>query len=130
MTSNEEIFPKSVSQLSPFSMAGRDVYRFATHEVPNSILKTVKHAQLTLNEINFFLLHQANQRIIQQIAKRLDQPIDKFPINIAEYGNTAAASEPILLAESINNGLIKRGDIIALSGFGGGLSIGTIILKY
>lgn len=78
----------------------------------------------------FFLLHQANARIIKQVAKRLKQPLEKFPINIAEYGNTSAASEPILLDECVEKGMIKRGDILALSGFGGGLTTGTIILRY
>ncbi|MCD7120743.1 ketoacyl-ACP synthase III [Limosilactobacillus agrestis] len=123
-------FPKQVTSLSPFKMSGREVYRFATHEVPTSIMSAVNKAHLQLNKIDYFLLHQANQRIIEQIAKRLDQPLNKFPVNINEYGNTAAASEPILFSQAIAKGLIHSGNIIALSGFGGGLSAGTIILKY
>ncbi|MDN6435619.1 3-oxoacyl-[acyl-carrier-protein] synthase III C-terminal domain-containing protein, partial [Lentilactobacillus parabuchneri] len=57
-------------------------------------------------------------------------PMSKFPVNINEYGNTSAASEPILLAELVAKKIIKRGDVIALSGFGGGLTVGTIIIKY
>lgn len=123
-------FPKDKTSLTTFSMAGRDVYRFATHEVPNSIKQAMKTAHVNLNVIDHFLLHQANARIIRQIAKELNQPLTKFPINIDKYGNTAAASEPILLAECVNAGVVKRGEIIALSGFGGGLSVSTIILKY
>ena len=129
-TTSGATFPKQVTTLSPFEMAGRDVYRFATHEVPTSIISAVSKAQLQLNDIDYFLLHQANRRIIEQIAKRLNQPLNKFPVNIDEYGNTAAASEPILLAQTIADGLIRPGNIIAMSGFGGGLSTGTIILKY
>ncbi len=129
-TKSVSTFPKEVASIDPFTMAGREVYRFATHEVPQSIINAAQQANLSLNEIDCFLLHQANKRIIEQIAKRLDQPLAKFPIDIGEYGNIAAASEPVLLAECIKNGTIKRGDIIALSGFGGGLSTGTTILKY
>lgn len=129
-TTVEDTFPPQLTSLTPFAMAGRDVYRFATHEVPHSIEQAVKMAHINLNMVDHFLLHQANARIIKQIAKRLNQPQAKFPINIAEHGNTAAASEPILLDECVTNGLIHRGDIIALSGFGGGLSVGTTIIKY
>lgn len=123
-------FPKQLTGLTPFKMNGREVYRFATHEVPKSILAASSQSGLTLDQIDVFLLHQANARIIKQVAKRLNQPLEKFPINIAEYGNTSAASEPILLDECIEKGMIKRGDILALSGFGGGLTTGTIILRY
>ncbi len=123
-------FPKQLTSLSPFAMAGRDVYRFATHEVPRSIASAVQQANLKLDDIDYFLLHQANERIINQIAKRLGQPITRFPMNISEYGNTGAASEPILLTQAVAHELVKPGNIIAMSGFGGGLSTGTIILNY
>ncbi|WP_076461316.1 beta-ketoacyl-ACP synthase III [Limosilactobacillus caccae] len=123
-------FPKELTALSPFTMAGREVYRFATHEVPASIEQAARVAQINLDAVDHFILHQANVRIIKQIAKRLKQPLTKFPVNITEYGNTAAASEPILLAECVRKGIVKRGEIIALSGFGGGLSTGTTIIKY
>lgn len=130
MTSSGNTFPKPLTELTPFKMNGRAVYRFATHEVPESILQAIAQNKLTLDQIDVFLLHQANARIIKQVAKRLKQPLEKFPINIAEYGNTSAASEPILLDECVEKGMIKRGDILALSGFGGGLTTGTIILRY
>ncbi len=117
-------------QMSAFEMDGREVYRFATHQVPDSILRAVQQANISLNAIDHFLLHQANERIIKQVAKKLDQPLSKFPMNIAEYGNTAAASEAILLAECVANNVIKKGDVIAMSGFGGGLTIATLIFKF
>ncbi|RVU70324.1 MULTISPECIES: beta-ketoacyl-ACP synthase III [Lactobacillus] len=117
-------------QMTAFQMAGRDVYRFATHEVPNSLKRAADKASINLEQINHFLLHQANSRIITQVAKRLKQPLEKFPINIDEVGNTSAASEPILLAQCIEKDIVKQGDIIALSGFGGGLTTGTVIIKY
>lgn len=123
-------FPGPVTNLRPFSMDGRAVYKFATHQVPESIKRAAQKAGIGLNQVDHFLLHQANARIILQVAKRLDQPIAKFPININEYGNTSAASEPLLLDEFVTQGKIKRGDMIALVGFGGGLTAGTIIIKY
>ncbi|MFT8408334.1 beta-ketoacyl-ACP synthase III [Liquorilactobacillus satsumensis] len=113
-----------------FSMSGRDVYTFATHRVPESIEEAVSKAALTLDDIDYFVLHQANSRIVTQIAKKLAQPLTKFPLNIAEYGNTSAASVPLLLDELVTQGKIKRGAKIALSGFGGGLTVGTQVIKY
>jgi 3-oxoacyl-[acyl-carrier-protein] synthase III len=113
-----------------FHMDGRQVFNFATKNVPVSIQHAVDDAGIQLSDIKYFVLHQANARIIQRVAHKMGLSIDKFPINIDRYGNTAAASEPILLSEMAENGLISRGDVIALSGFGGGLTTGTIILKY
>lgn len=113
-----------------FEMDGRAVYKFATHQVPESIERAVQKAGLLVQDIDYFILHQANQRIIDQIAKRLDQPNDKFLSNVANYGNTSAASIPILLDEVIQDGTLQRGQTIALSGFGGGLTVGTQIIKY
>lgn len=123
-------FPKPVTKIAPFKMNGREIYRFATHEVPASINAAARKATLSLDSIDAFLLHQANARIVRQVAKKMQQPVEKFPINIAEYGNTSAASEPILLDECVQQGRIKRGDILAFSGFGGGLTTGTVILRY
>ncbi|MFC6255363.1 beta-ketoacyl-ACP synthase III [Secundilactobacillus hailunensis] len=113
-----------------FEMDGRAVYKFATHEVPASIQRALQKAGPLVHGIDYFILHQANQRIIDQIAKRLDQPKDKFLTNVADFGNTSAASVPILLAEAIQAGVIKRGQTIVLSGFGGGLTVGTQVIKY
>ncbi|MDN2452860.1 beta-ketoacyl-ACP synthase III [Lactobacillus sp. UCMA15818] len=117
-------------EISAFSMSGRDVYKFATHKVPLSIQNAAAKAGIELEQIDWFVMHQANSRIVTQIAKKLQQPIEKFPMNIAEYGNTSAASVPLLLDELVQKGKIKRGQIVALSGFGGGLTVGTQIIKY
>ncbi|MDO4903018.1 MAG: beta-ketoacyl-ACP synthase III [Limosilactobacillus sp.] len=123
-------FPHEITGLTPFKMDGRSVYKFSTHEVTESIKRAVEDAQIDLDQVDHFVLHQANARIITQVAKRLNQPLEKFPVNIDQYGNTSAASEPILLADCIEKGVIKRGDTLALAGFGGGLTVGTIIIKY
>ncbi len=113
-----------------FHMDGRAVYDFATHSVPASITRAADVAKLDLKDIDYFVLHQANARIIKSVSRKLGISIDRFPININHYGNTAAASEPILLEELTQHGTITRGNIVALSGFGGGLTTGTVILKY
>lgn len=123
-------FPPTITDVSPFQMNGRAVYRFATHVVPISIQTALQNAGLTADQVDRFILHQANIRIIQQVARRLVQPMTKFPTNIDQYGNTSAASEPILLDECVRQGLIRRGDLVVLSGFGGGLTVGTMIIKY
>ncbi|GAY73208.1 beta-ketoacyl-ACP synthase III [Lentilactobacillus kosonis] len=113
-----------------FTMNGRRVYNFAVKNVPLSIEAALKQAGVSLADVDHFVLHQANVRIIERISEKLGVNFDKFDTNISEYGNTAAASEPILFDELVKAGKINRGDIVVLSGFGGGLTIGTIVLRY
>lgn len=80
--------------------------------------------------LKFFVLHQANVRILELIAKRLKVDIDKFPMNLDRYGNTSSASIPILLDELNRNHLLDRGDKIILSGFGGGLTWGAMLIEW
>ncbi len=122
--------PHPLTRLTPLKMDGRAVYKFATHEVPASINRALAQAQVPVTAVDHFILHQANARIIRQVAKRLGQPLVKFPQNIDHVGNTAAASEPLLLDEIITKGQLKHGETIVLSGFGAGLTAATIILKY
>ncbi|PMD73037.1 beta-ketoacyl-ACP synthase III [Companilactobacillus nuruki] len=113
-----------------FKMNGRKVYNFAIEEVPKSINNALAQANLCTDDIDFFLLHQANERIIKRISEKIKISADKFLVNIGEYGNTAAASEAILFDQFVKDKTIKRGNKIVFSGFGGGLSVGTIIIKY
>lgn len=113
-----------------FLMNGRQVYKFATENVPGSIRTALRKVDLQTSDVDYFVLHQANSRIVERIARDLGVSAAKFPINIQEYGNTAAASEPILLDELVKKKIIRRGNIIVLSGFGGGLTIGTVVLKF
>ncbi|WP_134644753.1 beta-ketoacyl-ACP synthase III [Weissella cibaria] len=112
-----------------FKMNGREVYNFATREVPAVLNEALAKAGLTPDEIDYYLLHQANGRIVSSIAKRFGQPIEKFPTNMAFYGNTSAASIGILLDELREAGTIKPGQTIAIAGFGGGLTVGALIIK-
>lgn len=122
-------FPGPVTGLAPFKMEGREVYKFATHKVPEVITACLEEAGVDLAEVDLFLLHQANYRIIKQVAKRLDLPEEKFPCNIAKYGNTSAASEAILLSELVEDGKAKAGDLVVLAGFGGGLTAAAQLVR-
>lgn len=111
-------------------MDGQAVFKFAVRKVPECIHTLLEKQQMTTKEVDYYLLHQANIRIIQSIAKRLDETTDKFPSNLDQYGNTSAASIPILLDEVCKKGLLKTGDKIVLAGFGGGLTWGACLLEW
>ena len=100
-------------------MDGQAVFRFAVTMVPRCVKQILKKTETDVDDIKFFVLHQANVRILELIAKRLKVDIDKFPMNLDRYGNTSSASIPILLDELNRNHLLERGDKIILSGFGG-----------
>ncbi len=111
-------------------MNGPEVFKFAVKTVPKSILKTLDRAGLQTDEIDLFLLHQANLRINQSIAHKLKVPMEKFPANMDHCGNTSGASVPILLDEVRRQGLIHSGDRLVLAGFGAGLTWGTAVLTW
>ena len=112
------------------SMDGQEVYKFAVTTVPASIKKVVEEAGLTIEDIDYFALHQANIRIIQSVAKRLKAPEEKFPTSLDHCGNISAASVPILLDEMNQKGMLKPGMKIVLSGFGAGLTWGSAVIEW
>ena len=83
-----------------------------------------------MKEVKYVLLHQANRRIISSVAKRLGEREEKFPVNVEQYGNTSAASIPILLDELNREGKLERGDLLLMSGFGAGLTWGGTLLHW
>ncbi|RCV35683.1 hypothetical protein SEVIR_7G271000v4 [Setaria viridis] len=123
-------FPPKKATYSCIQMNGKEVFRFAVRCVPQSIEKALEEAGLPASSIDWLLLHQANQRIIDAAASRLDIPSDKIISNLANYGNTSAASIPLALDEAVRSGKVKTGDIIAASGFGAGLTWGSAIVKW
>ncbi|MBQ8592177.1 MAG: ketoacyl-ACP synthase III [Lachnospiraceae bacterium] len=112
------------------SMDGQEVYKFAVSTVPKSIQKVLDEANLTTEDISYFVLHQANIRIIQSVAKRLKVSEDKFPISLDHLGNISAGSVPILLDEMNQKGMLQKGDKIVLSGFGAGLTWGSVLVEW
>lgn len=117
-------------QYQPVTMNGREVYRFAVKRVPEVLEKSLFHAGLAVEQIDWLILHQANQRILDAAAARLGIPAERVVSNMAQHGNTDAASIPIALDEWVRTSRIKAGDTLALSGFGAGLSWGAAILKW
>ncbi len=111
-------------------MEGQAVFRFAVTTVPRCIKQILKKTETDTVDIKYFILHQANVRIIELIAKRLKVDIEKFPMNLDRYGNTSSASIPILLDELNRNHLLEPGDKLILSGFGGGLTWGAVLLEW
>ncbi|CAK1233016.1 beta-ketoacyl-ACP synthase III [Fructobacillus fructosus] len=128
---NKNAFVGEISPLDPyFHQDGRGVYSFATREVPKVLNKALEKAGLTADDVDLYLAHQANHRIIESMAKNFGQPMEKFPTNMVEYGNTSAASTAILLDELQKTGKIKPGMTVAFVGFGGGLAIGAQIWQF
>lgn len=111
-------------------MDGQEVFKFAVKRVSESIDRLLLQNGCKAGEIGQFILHQANARIIQSVAKHLGEPMEKFPMNLEHCGNTSGASVPILLDELNRAGRLARGDKLILSGFGGGLTWGSIYMVW
>lgn len=111
-------------------MEGQEVFKFVVRTIPLTIQQVMEKANCTKEEIRYYILHQANQRILESISKKLKEPIEKFPMNLDKYGNTSAASIPILLDKMNKKNMLNRGDKIILSGFGGGLTWGTTLIEW
>ncbi len=109
---------------------GKEVYKFATQALPKSFELAAEKKGITKDDIDWFIPHQANIRIIETAAKKLGVSMDRFIVTLDHYGNTSSASIPLALNEGIEKGLIKRGQKLALIGFGAGLTYGGIILEY
>lgn len=123
--------PETVlSKMHYIKMNGREVYRFATRVMAFASKQAVERAGWKLDEIDLFLPHQANQRIIDSAAKSLNLPPDKVFVNLGEYGNTSAASIPIALCEAIDAGRIKPGDHLVMVGFGAGLTWAACAIEW
>jgi len=122
---------QTVQEASHFiKMNGKEVYKFAVNALPRSVRQAVAKADLSLDDIDLFVPHQANIRIIQTAADALGVPMEKVFTNVEWYGNTSAASIPIALCEAIEAGLVNDGTKLVLAGFGGGLSWGAAVVEW
>ena len=111
-------------------MKGQEVFKFAVSTLPKVTLDALEKAKIEVKDLSWVFPHQANSRIIEAAAKRMKFPIERFYMNLSRYGNTSSASVGIALGEAIEKGLVKKGDNIALTGFGGGLTYGSTIIKW
>lgn len=125
--------PFSLSQevTHTIQMDGRAIFDFAIRDVSKNISGILEQSGLTNDDLDYLLLHQANRRILDKMARKIDFPREKFLENMEHYGNTSAASIPILLSEAVQNGQIRLDGTqkVLLSGFGGGLTWGSLIVK-
>ena len=113
----------------PMTMEGQNVFRFAVSTIPSTVDELLEKTGKTLDEVDWVICHQANQRIIDASVRRLGVPAEKFYKNLDRYANTSAASIPLALAEMKESGKLKSGQRVILVGFGGGLTWAGVMLR-
>ena len=121
---------KSISKYQYLDMDGSEIFKFATSSVISSIKDILQKNNMTIDDIDYIVPHQANVRIIEYVAKKLKTSMDKFYMNIDTYGNTSSASIPLALNEMYNKGILQKGQNLLLVGFGGGLTYGSCLIKW
>ena len=110
-------------------MNGSEIYKFAVRTLSSSLKRTIYDAGLTPDDIDLYIPHQANARIIESAARQMRVPVDKFYINLDRYGNTSAASVPLALVEAVEEGRLKDGDLVAMCAFGAGLTRASAVIQ-
>ncbi|PLX15293.1 MAG: 3-oxoacyl-ACP synthase [Candidatus Muiribacterium halophilum] len=113
-----------------FKMNGKEVFKFSTRALPAMIKEILERNSIAADQIKLLIPHQANIRIIQSGAKKAGIPKENIFVNLDKYGNTVAGTIPIALDEALEQGRIKEGDLVLLSGFGGGLTWGTLLIRW
>lgn len=111
-------------------MNGKEIFKFAVRSVPELVREVLEKNGVEQREISHYIVHQANSRILEAVAKRLGEPVEKFPMNLQNYGNTSSASIPILLDEISRRGELKKGEKILMAGFGAGLTWSGSIFEW
>ena len=114
----------------PLQMKGQDVFKFAVKAASKDISRVLEETGHGADDVDHYLLHQANIRIINAIQEYLGQPADKFPVNLTDHGNSSSSSCPILLDECSRNGRFSKGDLIAMSAFGAGFVSGAVLFEW
>lgn len=127
---NCPLVEQNTPELQCVNMNGREIYKFAVNYVPESIMYVLKSINLTVDDVNTYILHQANVRIIQAIADKLHENQEKFYVNLHKYGNTSSASIAIALTDAIEENKIDYPSTLVLSGFGAGLTWGTAVVRW
>lgn len=122
--------PSYNQQVGYIEMEGREVFKLAVNKMSNCVIETLGKVGLSTSDIDLLIPHQANQRIISGVGKKLGLDENKVITTIAEHGNTSSASVPLSLDYAIKNNKIKSGDIIVLEALGGGLTWGSIAIKW
>ncbi len=111
-------------------MQGNEVFRFAVTVIPECVSKVLEPAGLSIDEVDHFIFHQANIRILQTAVKRMKIPWEKTIVNIERYGNMSAACIPLAIAEAVNDGIIRPGQLLLMVGFGAGMTMGSALVRW
>jgi 3-oxoacyl-[acyl-carrier-protein] synthase-3 len=129
--SNMEVTPERYHQnLHKMKMKGKEIFKIAVKTLADFACLALNHNNMTVDDLDWFIPHQANLRIIEAVAKRLDLPMEKILINVDQYGNTSAATIPTALDEAVRDGRIKTGQTLLLDAFGAGLTYGSLLLRW
>ncbi len=123
-------YDRSSQDQKTLVMKGHDVFRMAVRSSMNDINTLLEEQHVNPDDIKYYLLHQANMRIIDSIREHLNQPVEKFPTNLQRYGNTSSASIPILIDELVRGNKIQEGDLLMLSAFGAGFVTGGALMRW
>lgn len=122
--------PSSTQTTGTVRMHGKEVFRHAVNNISTSIAAALKAAGLAVEDVDWFLPHQANLRILDGVAKKMGIPSEKVVVTIADQGNTSAASVPLALAEAVADGRVKRGDLLLMEAMGGGFTWGSALVRW
>jgi 3-oxoacyl-[acyl-carrier-protein] synthase-3 len=118
------------SSFANIHMNGQEVFKFAVRAVPKTLNASLAEAGLSGSKLEWLIMHQANQRILDAVAKKLGIPGDKVVSNLGEYGNTSAASIPIALDEAVRGGKVQSGNVVGMAGFGAGLTWASAVVRW
>lgn len=122
--------PSSTQTVGHLRMAGRDVFKHAVTNIADAIVQATQNVGIEISDVDWFVPHQANQRILSATAKRLSIPEEKVIVTVSEHGNTSAASVPLAFVQGISDGRIKRGDLVLFEAMGGGFTWGSALLRW
>ncbi|MEP3476711.1 MAG: beta-ketoacyl-ACP synthase III [Hyphomicrobiales bacterium] len=122
--------PSSTKTTGHLRMNGREVFRHAVTNISDVIKETLEQANLTIADIDWFVPHQANERILNGTAKKIGLPFEKVIMTVADHGNTSAASIPLALNYGVETGKIKQGDMVLLEAMGGGFTWGAVLVRW
>jgi 3-oxoacyl-[acyl-carrier-protein] synthase-3 len=111
-------------------MQGNEVFKHAIRTMVDAARKAMKSKEITSKEIDWFIPHQANMRIMEEVANRLEIPMDKVIVTVHKYGNTSAASIPTALDEAVRSGKIRRGDLVLVNSFGAGFTWAAALFRF
>ena len=126
-----EVTPERHAQrLDKMFMKGKEIFKVAVKTLADFALQAVEANGYKLADVDWFIPHQANLRIIEAVAKRLDFPMERVLVNLDKYGNTSAATVPTMLDEAVRDGRIKSGQLLLLDVFGAGLTYGSILMRW